>query len=86
MPEFLERIPSRTGAIMGTPLRPAAHPPGARPRQPPSPLTRPEAAADPDAVRQVHRLAFGRDDEARPGGALGSGGYARLSLVAENDG
>jgi predicted N-acetyltransferase YhbS len=28
-------------------------------------LIRPDTAADHDAVRHVHRLAFGRDDEAR---------------------
>jgi hypothetical protein len=30
--------------------------------------------------------AFGRDDEARPVDALRAGGYARGSLVAEDDG
>lgn len=45
-----------------------------------------ETAADLDAIGHVHRLAFGRDDEARLVDALREGGYARVSLVAENDG
>jgi putative acetyltransferase len=48
-------------------------------------LIRPETAADHEAVRQVHRLAFGRDDEARLVDALREGGFARVSLVADND-
>jgi putative acetyltransferase len=49
-------------------------------------LIRPETAADHEAVRHVHRLAFGRDDEARLVDALRDGDYARLSVVAKNDG
>jgi putative acetyltransferase len=49
-------------------------------------LTRPETAADHEAVRHVHRLAFGQDDEARLVEALRAGGYARVSLLAESDG
>jgi putative acetyltransferase len=44
---------------------------------------RPEVPADAEAVRCVHRLAFGRDDEARLLDALRSGGHVRLSLLAE---
>jgi len=39
-----------------------------------------------DAVREVHRLAFGGDDEARLVDALHEEGFVRLSLVAEIDG
>jgi putative acetyltransferase len=49
-------------------------------------LTRPETPADHNAIRQVHRVVFGRDGEARPVDALRDGGYVRLSLVAERDG
>jgi predicted N-acetyltransferase YhbS len=49
-------------------------------------LSHPETAADHEAIRHAHRLASGRDDEARPVDALRAGGYARVSLVAENDG
>jgi putative acetyltransferase len=47
---------------------------------------RPEATADHMAIREVNRLAFGGDDEARLVDALREGGYARVSLVAEEDG
>src|SRR4051794_7316154 len=47
---------------------------------------RPENPDDPEAVREVNRLAFGRADEARLVDALRDGGYARLSLVAEEGG
>jgi putative acetyltransferase len=44
---------------------------------------RPETTADLEAIRQVNRLAFGQDDEARLVDALRQGGYVRVSLVAE---
>jgi putative acetyltransferase len=47
---------------------------------------RPETAADHEAIRHVHRLAFGQDAEARLVDALRDGGYVRTSLVAEKDG
>jgi putative acetyltransferase len=46
-------------------------------------VIRPESTADEDAIRQVNRLAFGQDDEARLVDALRGGGYVRVSLVAE---
>jgi putative acetyltransferase len=49
-------------------------------------LIRPETTADHPAVREVNRLAFGGEDEARLVDALRDGGYARISLVAEIDG
>jgi putative acetyltransferase len=49
-------------------------------------IVRLEKPADVDAVRQVNRLAFGQDDEARLVDALRDGGHVRLSLVAERDG
>jgi putative acetyltransferase len=49
-------------------------------------LIRAETAADHNAIRHVHRLAFGRDDEARLVDALREGGFSRVSLVAEKDG
>jgi putative acetyltransferase len=49
-------------------------------------LIRPETTADHPAVREVNRLAFGGEDEARLVDALRDGGYARTSLVAEMDG
>jgi putative acetyltransferase len=49
-------------------------------------LIRLENDADLDAIRHIHRLAFGRDDEARLVDALREGSFARLSLVAEHDG
>lgn len=51
-----------------------------------TPTIRHETAADHEAVRHVNRLAFGRDDEAGLVDALRSGGYSRVSLVAEIDG
>jgi putative acetyltransferase len=48
-------------------------------------LIRPETTADHEAVRHVHRLAFGRDDEARLVDALRAGGFVRVSLIAEID-
>jgi putative acetyltransferase len=47
---------------------------------------RDETPADRGAVREVNRLAFGRDGEARLVDALRDGGYARVSLVAVVDG
>jgi putative acetyltransferase len=47
---------------------------------------RAEGAADHEAIREVHRLAFGQDDEARIVDALREGGYFRVSLVAEQGG
>jgi len=46
---------------------------------------RPESPADLEAIRQVHRLAFGQDEEARLVDALRDGGYVQVSLVAERD-
>ena len=45
-----------------------------------------EAPGDQDPIRQVNRLAFGGDDEARLVDQLRHGKFARLSLVAEQDG
>jgi putative acetyltransferase len=45
-----------------------------------------EFAADHEAIRQVNRLAFGQDEEARLVDALRVGGYIRVSLVAEQAG
>jgi putative acetyltransferase len=47
---------------------------------------REEADTDHEAVRHVHRLAFGQDDEADLVDALRAGGYSRVSLVAESAG
>jgi predicted N-acetyltransferase YhbS len=47
---------------------------------------REETAGDLEAIREVNRRAFGRADEARLVDALRDGGYARLSLVAEEGG
>lgn len=49
-------------------------------------LIRCEAQGDGPAIREVNRLAFGREDEARLVDALRAGDYARTSLVAEEDG
>jgi len=49
-------------------------------------LIRLENPDDHEAIRQVNRLAFGGDDEARLVDALRCEGYVRLSLVAEADG
>jgi putative acetyltransferase len=46
---------------------------------------RPERPEDRDGIREVHRLAFGQEDEARLVDALRAGGYSRLSLVAAAD-
>jgi putative acetyltransferase len=47
---------------------------------------RPELPADWEAIRRVHRLAFGRSDEARLVDALCQGGFVRLSLLADHGG
>jgi putative acetyltransferase len=47
---------------------------------------RAERPGDYAAVFEVHRLAFGQEDEARLVDALRAGGHARLSLVAEDGG
>lgn len=47
---------------------------------------RPERAEDHSAIREVNRLAFGREDEGRLVEALRAGGYARVSAVAEDEG
>jgi putative acetyltransferase len=47
---------------------------------------RDETPDDLEAIRQVNRQAFGRDDEARLVDALRDGNYARLSLVSEDGG
>src|SRR3954454_17584535 len=52
----------------------------------PRPTLRPETTDDHSAIREVNRLAFGGDDEARLVDALRDGGYARVSLLAEDEG
>ena len=47
---------------------------------------RAEEAGDVPGIRDVNRRAFGREDEARLVDDLRDGGYARLSLVAEEGG
>jgi putative acetyltransferase len=47
---------------------------------------RPERVDDHAAIREVNRLAFGREEEERLVDALQAGGYAQLSLVAEDEG
>jgi putative acetyltransferase len=49
-------------------------------------VIRPETAADYPAIRDVNRLAFGRDDEANLVDALRKGGHVRISLAAEEEG
>ena len=44
------------------------------------PRIREETADDHPAIREVNRLAFGRDDEGRLVDALRDEGYARVSL------
>jgi putative acetyltransferase len=46
----------------------------------------PETEGDHAAIREVNRRAFGGEDELRLIDALRDGGYARVSLVAEEDG
>ncbi|HEX8199789.1 MAG TPA: N-acetyltransferase [Isosphaeraceae bacterium] len=47
---------------------------------------REETADDHSTIREVNRLAFGRDDEGRLVDALRDGGFAKISRVAEVDG
>lgn len=47
---------------------------------------RAETPEDLEAIREVNRQAFGREDEARLVDALRDGGFVRLSLVAEEGG
>lgn len=47
---------------------------------------RPETAGDLAAIREVHRQAFGRPDEAELVDALRAGHHLRLSLVLEREG
>jgi putative acetyltransferase len=47
---------------------------------------REETTSDLTAIAEVHRLAFGRDDEARLVDRLRAKGQARLSLVADSEG
>lgn len=47
---------------------------------------RDEIPADRVAIREVHRLAFGGEDEGRLVDALRAGGFGRAALVAEVDG
>jgi putative acetyltransferase len=47
------------------------------------PNVRLETAANPDAITEVNRIAFGGDAEPRLVRALREGGYVRLSMVAE---
>jgi putative acetyltransferase len=49
-------------------------------------VIRPETIVDHAAIRDVNRLAFAGEGEARLVDALRDGGYAKVSLVAEVDG
>jgi len=51
-----------------------------------STVIRPETTADQAVIREVNRLAFGGEDEARLVDALRDGGHTHVSLVAEEDG
>jgi putative acetyltransferase len=51
-----------------------------------NPIIRPETTADHAAIREVNRIAFGGDGEARLVDALREGGYAKVSLVADVQG
>jgi putative acetyltransferase len=46
-------------------------------------IVRLETPSDQHAIREVNRLAFGRDDEAGLVNSLRDGGFIRLSLVAQ---
>src|SRR6516225_4108610 len=48
-------------------------------------LIRIETTNDRSSILEVHRQAFGGDDEGRLVDLLRDGGFARLSLVAEQD-
>lgn len=49
-------------------------------------IIRAEADADRAAIYEIHREAFGGEDESRLVDALRAGGYHRVSLVAEEQG
>ena len=49
-------------------------------------LVREESEPDAGAIREVNRMAFDGEDEARLVDALRDGGYVRVSLVAEEGG
>jgi putative acetyltransferase len=49
-------------------------------------VIRRERSADRAAIREVNRLTFGQEDEARLVDDLRDGGYVRVSLVAEEAG
>jgi putative acetyltransferase len=49
-------------------------------------IVREELPGEHTAIREVHRLAFGGDDEGRLVDALREGGFARVSQVAVDDG
>ncbi len=49
-------------------------------------LIRPETAADVESIRQVHRLAFGGDDERRIVDRLRETAHPIISLVADDGG
>jgi putative acetyltransferase len=48
-------------------------------------LIRRETPGEEPAIGEVNRLAFGQEDEARLVDELRDGGYARMSLIAEED-
>jgi putative acetyltransferase len=50
-----------------------------------NPILRDEATGDYAAVADIHRRAFGQEDEARLVDALRTGGWAKLSLIAQLD-
>jgi putative acetyltransferase len=61
--------------------------PSATPAHPPAPLiVRPESEHDADALRALHRAAFGGEVESRLVDDLRAAGDVRLSLVAEEAG
>ena len=49
-------------------------------------VIRAECVGDVEAIREVHRLAFGQEDEGRLVDALRDEGHCRISLVAERQG
>ena len=51
-----------------------------------APIIRAETTADHAAIREVHRLAFGQEDEGRLVDALRAGGFVAVALVAEEAG
>ena len=50
-----------------------------------NPILRDEATGDYAAVADIHRRAFGQEDETRLVDALREGGWAKLSLIAQLD-